>query len=77
MPFPAQVYGDGEQFKLHDVVEVLGVVSVLPSLAAAHMQQEGQQDMDMDAWQEELGAHPPTSKVGAHAAHLTAQLFAV
>jgi hypothetical protein len=36
------VYGECDHLKLHDVVEVLGVMSVVPGLAALHQQQQQQ-----------------------------------
>jgi hypothetical protein len=73
----AQVYGESDHLKLHDVVEVLGVMSVVPELAAlhlqdpAHHQQQGQGEEEIDAamvdaddlWQERVAALPPTSQV--------------
>eukprot|EP00775_Hariotina_reticulata_P001403 gene1403-1746_t len=38
-----QVYEDADKFRLHDVVEVLGVLSVVPGFAALHLQQQEQQ----------------------------------
>jgi hypothetical protein len=35
-----QVYSDFDGFQLHDVVEVLGVMSVVPGLAALQQQQQ-------------------------------------
>lgn len=69
-----QVYGDVDQFKLHDVVELVGVLSVIPSLAtlgdgptagaaAAAGGGGAEGGMDVDFWQEEMASHPPTSKV--------------
>jgi hypothetical protein len=68
-----QVYGDADQFKLHDVIEVLGVVSVVPELAALHMgvPRGGGAAMDVDGgaddedelWEERVAALPPTSQV--------------
>lgn len=57
----AYVYGD-QELKLNDVVEVVGILSRVPELAAAHMQQqeEGQESMLVD---DILASHLPTSKV--------------
>lgn len=37
---PPKLQGEGENFKLHDVIEVVGVVSVVPGLAAMQMRAE-------------------------------------
>ena len=65
-----QVYGECDHLKLHDVVEVLGIMAVVPELAALHYQQQQQQqgeDAAMDDadefWQERVAALPPTSQV--------------
>jgi hypothetical protein len=73
------VYSDFDGFQLHDVVEVLGVMSVVPALAALHnnnQQQQQQGDaaaaaaagdgMDVDDggfWEQDVAALPPTSQV--------------
>lgn len=83
-----QVYGECDHLKLHDVVEVLGVMSVLPGLAALHLDQhhqhnqdQGDQDAAMldadDFWQERVAALPPTSQVLVNtAAYLFMVLYA-
>jgi hypothetical protein len=47
--FAMQVYSDFDGFQLHDVVEVLGVMSVVPGLAALHDNQQQQQQGDAPA----------------------------
>ena len=49
------VYEKEDLLKLHDVVEVVGVLSVVPQLALQECEEGGM---------EEDGAHPPTSQVG-------------
>jgi hypothetical protein len=74
-----QVYSDFDGFQLHDVVEVLGVMSVVPALAALqHNNQQQQQQQHGDAaaaagngmevddggfWEQDVAALPPTSQV--------------
>ena len=65
-----QVYGDEKEGEsssavLHDIVEVVGILSKSPELAALHMHMHGGgADADEDFLMgERLAAHPPTSQV--------------
>jgi hypothetical protein len=49
------VYGDCDHLKLHDVVEVLGAMAVVPELAALHYQHPQQQQQQHPQQQQQQG----------------------
>jgi Mini-chromosome maintenance replisome factor len=69
-PFPLQAYDDDEEsLKLNEVVECVGVLSIVPELADLHAQAHrdrcaGASLPGNELLDEELAARPPTSLVG-------------
>jgi hypothetical protein len=59
------LYSADENIKLNDIVEVVGIVSRAPELAAAHLSAAAASDNEPGSLldQEMLAAHPPTSQV--------------
>ena len=59
-----QVYDKDDSVRLNDVIELVGIKSTMPELAALQLMRQGEAS-DLDLMEEEMAARPPTSLVHA------------